>query len=132
VRDGTPETFDHVPLVASVFDRYHATSELSEHVEEQRAASGGSVSASIAQSRGRRRLRARLASPRYLLRPGIPAAPRIAASATPRVLRVLRNEYADSVWCSALGLAAATEWRNALAPLPGDLRAAGAEPVRRP
>jgi cation diffusion facilitator CzcD-associated flavoprotein CzcO len=127
------------PLVASVFDRYHATVEsFLEHVEEQRAASGWQpVSARIERVRavdGGFELDAHGAFEHVLLATGHPgpAVPDELRGEARAVHAYEPHEYADSVCVLGAGLAAATEWRNALATGSRVISVRRREPVRRP
>jgi cation diffusion facilitator CzcD-associated flavoprotein CzcO len=127
------------PLVASVFDRYHATVEsFLEHVEEQRAASGWQpVSARIERVRavdGGFELDAHGAFEHVLLATGHPgpAVPDELRGDARAVHAYEPHEYADSVCVLGAGLAAATEWRNALATGSRVISVRRREPVRRP
>jgi cation diffusion facilitator CzcD-associated flavoprotein CzcO len=127
------------PLVASVFDRYHATVEsFLEHVEEQRAASGWQpVSARIERVRavdGGFELDSHGVFEHVLLATGHPgpAVPDELRGDARAVHAYEPHEYADSVCVLGAGLAAATEWRNALAAGSRVISVRRREPVRRP
>jgi cation diffusion facilitator CzcD-associated flavoprotein CzcO len=127
------------PLLASACDRYHPTVEsFLEHVAEQREASGW------------RPIRARIACVRavgggfeldshgryehVLLATGHPgAALPDELRGDPRAVHAYEpHEYAESVCVVGAGLAAATEWRNALAAGSRVISVRRREPVRRP
>jgi hypothetical protein len=125
--------------VASVFDRYHATVEsFLEHVEEQRAASGWQpVSARIERVRtidGGFELDSHGVFEHVLLATGHPgpAVPDELRGDARAVHAYEPHEYADSVCVLGAGLAAATEWRNALAAGSRVISVRRREPVRRP
>jgi cation diffusion facilitator CzcD-associated flavoprotein CzcO len=127
------------PLVASVFDRYHATVEsFLEHVEEQRAASGWQpVSARIERVRavdGGFELDSHGVFEHVLLATGHPgpAVPDELRGDARAVHAYEPHEYAASVCVLGAGLAAATEWRNALAAGSRVISVRRREPVRRP
>jgi cation diffusion facilitator CzcD-associated flavoprotein CzcO len=127
------------PLVASVFDRYHATVEsFLEHVEEQRAGSGWQpVSARIERVRavdGGFELDSHGAFEHVLVATGPPgpAVPDELRGDARAVHAYEPHEYADSVCVLGAGLAAATEWRNALAAGSRVISVRRREPVRRP
>ena len=127
------------PLVASVFDRYHATVEsFLEHVEEQRAASGWQpVCARIERVRavdGGFELDTHGVFEHVLLATGHPgpAVPAELRDDARAVHAYEPHEYAESVCVLGAGLAAATEWRNALAAGSRVISVRRREPVRRP
>ncbi len=127
------------PLVASVFDRYHATVEsFLEHVEEQRAASGWQpVCARIERIRavdGGFELDKHGVFEHVLLATGHPgpAVPAELRDDARAVHAYEPHEYAESVCVLGAGLAAATEWRNALAAGSRVISVRRREPVRRP
>ena len=127
------------PLVASVFDRYHATVEsFLEHVEEQRAASGWQpVCARIERVRavdGGFELDTHGVFEHVLLATGHPgpAVPAELRDDARAVHAYEPHEYAASVCVLGAGLAAATEWRNALAAGSRVISVRRREPVRRP
>jgi cation diffusion facilitator CzcD-associated flavoprotein CzcO len=127
------------PLVASVFDRYHATVEsFLEHVEEQRAASGWQpVPTRIERVRavdGGFELDAHGVFEHVLLATGHPgpAVPAELRDDARAVHAYEPHEYAESVCVLGAGLAAATEWRNALAAGSRVISVRRREPVRRP
>jgi cation diffusion facilitator CzcD-associated flavoprotein CzcO len=143
-----------VPLVRSVCDRYHPTVEdFLAHVEEQRVASGWSDSVvparvtRVSAVDGAFELRADLqpgCSPcdaphhlrfeHVLLATGHPAlAVPDELTGDPRAVHSYEpHEYAESVCVVGAGLAAATEWRNALAAGSRVISVRRREPVRRP
>src|SRR3954447_6488778 len=110
------------PLVASVLDRYHATvGTFLAHVEEQRVASGWSPVPeridSIRAVDGGFELGRHGTFEHVLVATGHPGlqVPEDLAE-DPRVVHAYEpHEYAESVCVVGAGLAAATEWRNALA-----------------
>ena len=127
------------PLVASVFDRYHATVEsFLEHVEEQRAASGWQpLCARIERIRavdGGFELDKHGVFEHVLLATGHPgpAVPAELRDDARAVHAYEPHEYAESVCVLGAGLAAATEWRNALAAGSRVISVRRREPVRRP
>ena len=127
------------PLVASVFDRYHATvGSFLEHVEEQRAASGWQpLCARIERIRavdGGFELDKHGVFEHVLLATGHPgpAVPAELRDDARAVHAYERHEYAECVCVLGAGLAAATEWRNALAAGSRVISVRRREPVRRP
>ena len=127
------------PLVASVFDRYHATVEsFLEHVEEQRAASGWQpVRVRIERVRavdGGFELDSHGVFEHVLLATGHPgpAVPEELRGDARAVHAYEPHEYGESVCVLGAGLAAATEWRNALAAGSRVISVRRREPVRRP
>jgi cation diffusion facilitator CzcD-associated flavoprotein CzcO len=127
------------PLVASVFDRYHATVEsFLEHVEEQRAASGWQpVCALIERVRavdGGFELDTHGIFEHVVLATGHPgpAVPEELRDDARAVHAYEPHEYGESVCVLGAGLAAATDWRNALAAGSRVISVRRREPVRRP
>jgi cation diffusion facilitator CzcD-associated flavoprotein CzcO len=129
------------PLLRSVSDRYHPTvDEFLEHVEELRAATGWNESVNVACVN---RVRAvdggfevdgRGTFPHVLLAPGHPglAWPENLA-ADPRAVHAYEpHNYAETVEIVGAGMAAATEWLNALAAGASVVSVRRREPVRRP
>jgi cation diffusion facilitator CzcD-associated flavoprotein CzcO len=119
LRGGSP-----APLVRSLFDRYHPTvGDFLSHVEEVRARTGWDdsfVSARIERVRavdGGFDVDGRGEFEHVLLAPGHPGLARPAELATdPRAVHAYEpHEYADDVAVVGAGMAAATEWLNALA-----------------
>ena len=128
-----------VPLARSVCDRYHATvPDFLEHVEELRLSSGWSPRRvrieRIAPVGGGFELDGHGSFQHVLLATGH------AGIATPEELRedpravhaYEPHDYADSVCVVGAGLAAATEWLNALAAGSTVISVRRREPVRRP
>jgi hypothetical protein len=128
-----------VPLARSVCDRYHATvPDFLEHVEELRVQSGwcpreGRIGR-IAPVDGGFELEGHGSFPHVLIATGHPG------TATPEELRddpraghaYEPHDYAESVCVVGAGLAAATEWLNALAAGSTVISVRRREPVRRP
>jgi hypothetical protein len=128
-----------VPLARSVCDRYHATvPDFLEHVEELRVQSGwcpreGRIGR-IAPVDGGFELEGHGSFPHVLIATGQPGI------ATPEELRddpraghaYEPHDYAESVCVVGAGLAAATEWLNALAAGSTVISVRRREPVRRP
>jgi hypothetical protein len=127
------------PLAASVCNRYHPTVEsFLGHVEEQRAASGWQpVLARIERVRAVDRgfeLDSHGTFEHVLLATGPPgrALPEELRGDNRAVHAYDPHEYADSVCVVGAGLAAATEWLNALAAGSRVISVRRREPVRRP
>jgi cation diffusion facilitator CzcD-associated flavoprotein CzcO len=129
------------PLLASVCDRYHPTvAEFLAHVEEQRRRSGWDerlVAARVRQVRavdGGFELDDRGCFPHVLLATGHPglAVPDELRDDTRAVHAYEPHDYAESVCVVGAGLAAATEWCNALAAGSRVISVRRREPVRRP
>jgi hypothetical protein len=127
------------PLVASALDRYHPTVEsFLEHVEEQRDASGWRpVRARIERVRaveGGFELDSHGTFEHVLLATGHPgtAVPEELCDDRRAVHSYEPHEYAESVCVVGAGLAAATEWRNALAAGSRVVSVRRREPLRRP
>jgi cation diffusion facilitator CzcD-associated flavoprotein CzcO len=127
------------PLVASVLDRYHASvATFLAHVEEQRVASGWSpVPERIDRVRavdGAFDLDSHGMFEHVLVATGHPGlnVPED-LSGDPRVVHAYEpHDYAESVCVVGAGLAAATEWRNALAAGARVTSVRRREPTRRP
>jgi cation diffusion facilitator CzcD-associated flavoprotein CzcO len=128
------------PLLASVCDRYHPTvDEFLTHVEEQRRRSGWDerlIAARIAHVRtvdGGFELDGQGCFPHVLLATGHPglAVPDELRDDTRAVHAYEPHDYAGSVCVVGAGLAAATEWRNALAAGSRVISVRRREPVRR-
>jgi hypothetical protein len=130
-----------VPLLRSGCDRYHPTvGEFLEHVEELRAATGWDESVHVARVN---RVRAVDGSfeidghgtfPHVLLAPGHPslAWPEDLAG-DPRAVHAYEpHDYAETVEVVGAGMAAATEWLNALAAGASVVSVRRREPERRP
>ena len=128
-----------VPLARSVCDRYHATvPDFLEHVEELRVSSGWSPRPArierVAPVDGGFELEGHGSFRHVLLATGH------SGIATPEELRddpravhaYEPHDYADSVCVVGAGLAAATEWLNALAAGSTVISVRRREPVRRP
>src|SRR5438105_10945606 len=129
------------PLLASLCDRYHPTvGDFLAHVEELRGGSGWD-----ARVRPSRVERVRAVDGGFALdghgvfrhvllatgHPGLEVPAELAAD--PRAVHAYApHEYADSVCVVGAGLAAATEWRNALAAGATVISVRRREPVRRP
>jgi cation diffusion facilitator CzcD-associated flavoprotein CzcO len=129
------------PLLASVCDRYHPTvDEFLAHVEDLRRGSGWDgrlVPARVARVRavdGGFELDAHGAFRHVLLATGhpAPAFPEEVRGDARVVHAYEPHEYAESVCVIGAGLAAATEWRNALAAGSRVISVRRREPVRRP
>jgi hypothetical protein len=129
-----------VPLLASVCDRYHPTvAEFLAHVDEQRRRSGWDerlVAARVRQVRavdGGFELDDHGRFPHVLLATGHPglAVPDELRGDTRAVHAYEPHDYAGSVCVVGAGLAAATEWRNALAAGSRVISVRRREPVRR-
>lgn len=127
------------PLVASVLDRYHATVEtFLAHVDAQRVASGWSPVPArierIAAVDGGFELDGRGVFRHVLVatgHPGLYVPEQLRDDA--RVVHAYEpHDYADSVCVVGAGLAAATEWRNALAAGARVTSVRRREPVLRP
>jgi hypothetical protein len=129
------------PLVASVCDRYHATVEtFLEHVGELRSASGWDESVTASRVVHVDPLDGGFAIDEHgvfqhvLLATGHPgvAFPEELRD-DPRAVHAYEpHEYAESVCVVGAGLAAATEWRNALAAGSRVISVRRREPARRP
>lgn len=127
------------PLVASALDRYHATVEtFLAHVEEQRVRSGWApVPARVERITpvdGGFELGAHGSFEHVLVATGHPGlnVPEELRD-DPRVVHAYEaHDYAESVCVVGAGLAAATEWRNALAAGARVTSVRRREPVRRP
>jgi cation diffusion facilitator CzcD-associated flavoprotein CzcO len=130
-----------VPLVSSVLDRYHPTvDEFLLHVEELRARSGWEESVRHARIEciravdggfeldGHGTFRHVLVAPGY---PGVNVPEELRAD--PRVVHSYEpHEYASTVTVIGAGLAAATEWLNALDAGSEVVSVRRREPLRRP
>jgi cation diffusion facilitator CzcD-associated flavoprotein CzcO len=130
-----------VPLAESVLDRFHPTvDEFLEHVEDLRASTGWDESFHRARVR-----RVRAAEdgfeldehgtfPHVLLAPGHPglAFPDELALDTRAVHAYEPHDYADTVEVVGAGMAAATEWLNALAAGASVISVRRRDPERRP
>jgi cation diffusion facilitator CzcD-associated flavoprotein CzcO len=130
------------PLVASVLDRYHPTvSQFLEHVAELRERSGWDASFHAARIRSVRAVdgaafevdghglfRHVLIAPGH---PGLAWPPELEGD--PRVVHAYEpHDYADRVAVVGAGMAAATEWLNALAAGASVVSVRRREPERRP
>ena len=130
-----------VPLVESVCDRYHPTvEEFLEHVEELRAKTSWDESLCLARigrvrpADGGFELDEHGVFSHVLLAPGHPglAFPEELAD-DPRVVHAYEpHDYADEVEVVGAGMAAATEWLNALAAGASVVSVRRREPERRP
>lgn len=130
-----------VPLVQSACDRFHPTvAEFLDHVEELRATTGWDDSFRAARIRrvgaveGGFELDERGVFRHVLLAPGHPglAVPAELAG-DPRAVHAYEpHEYADRVEVIGAGMAAATEWLNALAAGSSVVSVCRREPARRP
>lgn len=130
-----------VPLVRSAFDRYHPTvDEFLDHVEELRAETGWDESFHTARIRqvraveGGFELDGRGVFRHVLLAPGHPglAFPE-GLEGDPRAVHAYEpHEYAERVEVIGAGMAAATEWLNALAAGSAVVSVRRREPERRP
>jgi cation diffusion facilitator CzcD-associated flavoprotein CzcO len=132
---------DALPLVQSLFDLYHPTvPEFLEHVAEVRERSGWDESF---RARTIRRMRAADGGfdldgagvfPHVLLAPGHPGlAFPDGLERDPRVVHAYQqHEYAEHVEIVGAGMAAATEWLNALAAGASVISVRRREPERRP
>jgi hypothetical protein len=129
------------PLLRSVCDRYHpSVDEFLEHVEELRAASGWNESFRLGRVESVRAVEGGFALdghgvfPHVLLAPGHPglAWPEGLAD-DPRAVHAYEpHDYADTVEIVGAGMAAATEWLNALAAGASVVSVRRREPERRP
>src|SRR5919204_3838638 len=130
-----------VPLLQTVCDRYHpSVEEFLEHVEDVRARSGWDTSfrqACIDRVRavdGGFEVGGHGVFPHVLLAPGHPGLafpPELEGD--PRVVHAYEpHEYADEVTVVGAGMAAATEWLNALAAGARVVSVRRREPLRRP
>ena len=127
------------PLARSVCDRYHATvPDFLEHVEELRASSGWSPRPArierIAPVDGGFELDGQGVFAHVLVATGHPglAVPEELRGDPRTVHSYESHDYADSVCVVGAGLAAATEWLNALAAGSTVISVRRREPVRRP
>jgi cation diffusion facilitator CzcD-associated flavoprotein CzcO len=130
-----------VPLVESVCDRFHPTvEEFLEHIEELRAKTGWDESfrrariGRVRAAEGGFELDGRGVFPHVLIAPGHPglAFPEELAG-DPRVVHAYDpHEYAEQVEVVGAGMAAATEWLNALAAGASVVSVRRREPERRP
>jgi hypothetical protein len=129
------------PLLASVCDRYHPTvGDFLAHVEELRAGSGWDACVRASRVERVRAVDGGFALDghgvfRHVLlatgHPGLEVPDELASD--PRAVHAYApHEYADSVCVVGAGLAAATEWRNALAAGATVISVRRREPVRRP
>jgi len=135
-RSGSP-----LPLLQTLFDRYHpSVAEFLEHVEELRARSGWDervVAATIEEVRpdgeafalgGAGAFRHVLLAPGH---PGLNLPEELAGD--PRVVHAYEpHDYADDVAVVGAGMAAATEWLNALGAGARVTSVRRRDPVRRP
>jgi cation diffusion facilitator CzcD-associated flavoprotein CzcO len=128
-----------VPLVRSVCDRYHPTvPDFLDHVEELRTASGWSPRPALIERvtpvEGGFRLDGHGEFAHVLIATGHPglAVPEELRDDARAVHSYEPHEYADSVCVVGAGLAAATEWLNALAAGSTVISVRRREPVRRP
>ena len=129
------------PLLRSVCDRYHPTvDEFLEHVEELRAATRWDESFHVGRIERVRAVDGGFALdghgvfPHVLLAPGHPglAWPE-GLAADPRVVHAYEpHDFAESVEIVGAGMAAATEWLNALAAGASVVSVRRREPERRP
>ena len=129
------------PLVASLFDRYHPTvGEFLDHVDELRAATGWDESfhpARVERVRavdGGFEVDGHGVFPHVLLAPGHPGlAWPVGLESDPRAVHAYEpHEYADTVEVVGAGMAAATEWLNALDDGASVVSVRRREPERRP
>jgi cation diffusion facilitator CzcD-associated flavoprotein CzcO len=130
-----------LPLVQSVCNRYHpSVGEFLEHVDELRAATRWDESLRVVRVERVRAVRGGFAIddhgvfPHVLLAPGHPALawPRGLAG-DPRAVHAYEpHDYADTVEVVGAGMAAATEWLNALAAGASVVSVRRREPERRP
>jgi cation diffusion facilitator CzcD-associated flavoprotein CzcO len=137
----TMRTFNPWPLIQSAFDRYHPTvGEFLAHVEELRAQTGWDdavVPRRVERIRpvedgfeldGQDTFRHVLVAVGH---PGLNVPEELAGD--PRVVHAYEpHEYADDVAVLGAGMAAATEWRNALAAGARVTSVRRREPLRRP
>lgn len=130
-----------VPLVESVLDRYHPTvEEFLEHVERVRGRTGWDRSVHVRTIRSVRAVDGGfeldgLGPFRHVLlapgHPGLSVPAELAGD--PRVVHAYEpHEYADEVTVVGAGMAAATEWLNALAAGAAVVSVRRREPERRP
>ena len=136
LRRGSP-----APLVASLFDRYHPTvGEFLDHVDELRAATGWDESFHAARVErvravdGGFEVEGHGVFPHVLLAPGHPglAWPE-GLEGDPRAVHAYEpHEFDDTVEIVGAGMAAATEWLNALDAGASVISVRRREPERRP